>query len=299
MNRMKIPLAAAAAVTVLAAAADVEVDGIAATIGDVSVLRSEVRGEMRRAGVADESRFGEFLDKFVERALIMKAAAGSKMTMQEWVVDDRVRTIVEEVFGGDRNKLVESLAAQKMPYSDWRRRIREDLVVNAMRWNVVDRNVRASPAAMKAEYRDHPERYRSNDRVTVSVIVLKPENAELREVVSKGLAEGVSFADLARRHSADARAADGGVRRNVRPRDEFRAEICDVIERMGTGEISDWIELDGWSFLIRKDEASESQTLSFAEAYDAIEANVKKAESKRLYREWIERLKADTYIKVY
>jgi len=295
---MKLMLAAAAAAAALACAAEVEVDGIAATVGEMPILKSDVRGEMRRAGVADESRFAEFRDRLVERALILKAAAGSKMTMQEWVVDDRVRTIIEDVFGGDRNKLVESLAAQKIPYADWRRRIRDDLVVNAMRWNVVDKNVRASPSAMKAEFKAHPERYRSSDRLTVSVIVLKPENAPLREKISAELGK-VPFAELAKRHSSDSRAKDGGVWKDVKPSDEFRPEICDAIAKLGVGEVSEWIELGGWSFLIRKDAEDSSQTLSFADAYDAIEANVKKAEAKRLYTEWIGRLKADTFIKTY
>ena len=40
-------------------------------------------------------------------------------------------------------------------------------------------------------------------------------------------------------------------------------------------------------------------TLSFEEAYDKVEAAVKDADAKRLYDAWIERLKAETYIKVF
>ena len=39
--------------------------------------------------------------------------------------------------------------------------------------------------------------------------------------------------------------------------------------------------------------------LSLEEAYDAVEAAVKAAETERLYKAWIERLRAETYIRVF
>ena len=39
--------------------------------------------------------------------------------------------------------------------------------------------------------------------------------------------------------------------------------------------------------------------MSFADAYDVIAANVKNEEAKRIYTDWIERLKKETFIKVY
>ena len=68
---------------------------------------------------------------------------------------------------------------------------------------------------------------------------------------------------------------------------------------MPKGTVSHWIEIDGWSFLLRKDAETTGKALSFDEAYDAIEAAVKEEESRRLYSEWLERLKAETYIKVF
>jgi hypothetical protein len=68
---------------------------------------------------------------------------------------------------------------------------------------------------------------------------------------------------------------------------------------MPKGTISKWIELDGWKFLLRKDDETAGGKMSFADAYDAIAANVRNDEAKRLYVDWIERLKAATYIKVY
>ncbi len=294
---MKTILATAIALAASFATA-VEIDGLAATVGSATILKSEVYAEMRRAGIQDDSRYEEILARLVERSLMLKAAADAKMTLQEWVVDDRIRTIIDDAFGGDRNKLVESLAREKTTYADWRKRIKDDMIVGAMRWNTVDKNVIASPSALLAEYKAHPERYRSEPRMTVAVILLKPEDRAKRPEVN-GAIESKGFAEAARTYSADSRAKDGGVWKDVKPEEVFNPAVCAEIARIDEGKISRWIDLDGWSFLVKKISGSASKPRTFAEAYDDIAATVKEAEAKRLYNEWMERLKAGTYIHIW
>lgn len=265
----------------------VEVDGIAATVGAESILRSDVLNEMARSGARDGQSYPEVLNEMIDRKLILKAARESKMTMQEWVVENRIREIVNRSFGGDRNKLIETLGKQKISYPEWCAKTKDDLVIGAMRWNVVDKNAVASPAAMRAEYEAHKSRYAKDHQVSVSVILLKPEEAVRRDEILKALKEK-SFEDL------------GGKKyENVKPEELFKPEVCAEIEKMPKGTISHWIEIDGWSFLLRKDAETTGKVLSFDEAYDDIEAAVREEESRRLYTAWVERLRAETYIKVY
>ena len=273
--------------TSTSAAYAVEVDGIAATVGTETILRSDVMNEMARSGVRDGRAYADVLDEMINRKLVLKAARESKMTMQEWVVENRVREIVKNSFGGDRNKLIEALGKQKMSYPEWYAKTKDDLVIGAMRWNVIDKNAVASPAAMRKEYETHRSRYAKDHLVSVSVILLKPEEQAKREEISKQLAEK-SFEELG-----------GRKYENVKPEELFKPEVCEEIEKMPKGTISHWIEIDGWSFLLRKDAETVGKTLSFDEAYDQIEAAVKSEEASRLYNAWIERLRAETYIKVF
>ena len=265
----------------------IEVDGIAATVGTETILRSDVMNELARRGASDGRGYSEVLGEMVDRKLILKAARESKMTMQEWIVENRVREIINKAFGGDRNKLIEALGKQKMSYPEWYAKTKDDLVIGAMRWQVVDKNVSAPPAAMRKEYEANGSRYVKDHKVSVSVILLKPEEQEKRDEISAALKEK-TFEDLGGKKYED-----------VRPEDVFKPEICAEIEKMPKGTISHWIELDGWSFLLRKDGEDKGRKLSFDEAYDAVEAAVKEAEAKRLYESWMERLRAETYIKVF
>ena len=268
-------------------AAAVEVDGVAARVGTETILRSDVANEMRRMGLQDPSRFDEIRNEIIDRKLILKAAADAKMTLQDWVVENRMREIIAKAFGGDRNKLIETLGRQRMSYPEWQARMKEDMIVSAMRWNVVNKNVTASPAAMRAEFEAHPERYSKPATVSVSVIMLKPEEKDRRREIS-GKLKDVDFGELgAKRYE------------NVKPEDVFAPDLCKEIASLPKGAIGRWIEIDGWSFLVRKDGEEPGAAQTFDEAYDEIAENVKEAAAKKAYLAWIERLRAETYVKVF
>ena len=282
--------------TALAAFA-VEVDGIAARVGSSVILKSAVLGEMRRAGVGEE-KYAEVRGEMIERELILKAAARAKLQMQDWVVENRVREIVTRMFGGDANKFKAALAKDRVTFPEWRQRVKDDMVVAAMRWQTVDKTVSANPADMRREYESHPERYMTGNRVTVSAILIGPGDADKKSEIEEAL-KTEPFAEVAKKYSSDARAKDGGQWKDIKPEDEFRPEVCAEIAKMKKGETSKWIELDGWNFLVRKDDEKTGVKMSFEQAYDDVAQNVRKELADKRYREWIERLKAETYIKVY
>ena len=283
MRRLMLALAAAAALPLAA----VEVDGVAAKVGSETILRSDVVDEMRRMGLQDPSRYNEIRNEMIDRKLILKAAADAKMVLQDWVVENRMREIIAKAFGGDRNKLVEVLGRQKMSYPEWQARMKEDMVVSAMRWNVVNKNVIASPAAMLAEFKSHPERYSKPATVSVSVLTLKPEEGDRRREISAKLKD------------SDFEALGAKKYEDIKPEDVFAPELCKEIASLPKGTFSRWIEIDGWSFLVRKDGESAGVAQTFEEAYDAIAENVKEEAAKKAYLAWIERLRAETYVKVF
>ena len=290
-------LFAIAAVAFAGMCGAVEVDGIAAQVDSATILRSDVVTEMRRAGLSPD-RYNAVLDEMIERKLILKAANESKMTIQDWVVENRIRDIITRAFDGDRNRLMESLAQQKVSYPEWRQRLLDDMIVGAMRWQIVDKNVAASPAAMREEFANNPERYMAGGWTTVSVILLKPDEQDKRDEVAAALKER-PFAEVAREYSSDTHAAEGGVWKEVDPSEVFRPEVCKALADLPKGETSGWLDLDGWSFLLRKEDEAEMRSRTFAEAYDDIEANVREETAAKIYEEWIDRLKAKAYIKVF
>lgn len=306
----------AAVVSVAASAA--KLDGIAARVDSNVITVGDVMNELRRnpdAGrrmaSADElemeSLYRAALDALIERRLILKAASDKKVEIPEWVVDNQLREIVHGSFDGDMNRLEEELTRSRIPMTEYRNSVREDILVRGMRQQMVEQFVFVSPADMKKEYANHPERYRQEAKVSVRVILLKPgkEGDGVPSLgtrwaqISEELAAGVGFPDLAIRYSADSHAKDGGLWADINPEEAFRPEIAEAIAKLGVGRVSDMIDLDGWGFIVKKESESKAKKLSFAEAYDRISANVRREAAKKAYDEWIARLKENAFVKIY
>lgn len=294
-------------------------DGLAAKVNDNVIMVGDVMTEIQRSprlrghfttGRPEDAAklYDETLEMLIDRKLILQAAAEKKMTMQEWVVDNRVREIVKNAFGGDMNKLTEELAKSRVDITDWRNSIRDDMIIQAMRYQMVEKNLQATPAVMQKEYKEHRARYASEYKATVSVILLKPPRADDKDtpsVTTRGeeilarLEKGEDFADLARRYSTDSHAKDGGLWKDVNPQEAFRPEIADTIAKLKVGEFSPIVNLDGWGFIVRKDAETIGKQLSFSEAYDEIARNVKNEAGKAEYAAWMKRLRAQAYVVKY
>ena len=294
-------------------------DGLAAKVNDTVITIGDVMAEIQRSprlrghfasGRADDAvkLYSETLEMLIDRKLILQAAAAKKMEMQEWVVDNRVREIVKDGFEGDMNQLTAALTKEKVALADWRNTIRDDLIIQAMRYQMIEKYLQATPAAMRKEYKAHPERYEMEAKTTVSVILLsppRPGDKETPSVSTRGeellarLEKGEDFSDLARRYSADSHAKDGGQWKDVKPEEAFRPEIATTIAKLKVGEFSNLVNLDGWGFIVRKDAETIGRQLSFAEAYDEIARNVKAATAKEEYDAWMKRLRAQAFVKTY
>ncbi len=310
------------AVTLTAAAAEESagskamlLDGVAAYVNSEMITIAEVMNEVRRspwAGTAaarNEQRlremYGATLNALVDRKLILASAAKSEMSLQSWAVENRVREIVANNFEGDQIKLHQLLADRKITFEEWKNNLNEDLLITAMRYKNVDSRVNPTPKEIRAEYEANKGRYQTERAVAVSMIILDPPqegeptvDERARQIENK-LREGVSFAELARLYSKDAKASVGGAWGKVNPEDVFRKEICNLLNRLNPGETSPVLVLDGYGYIVRKEEQQDARALTFEEAAQYVESNLRMKMSEELYKAWMKRLRDESYVKIF
>jgi len=291
-------------------------DGVAAYVNTEMITIADVMSEVRRSPWADtapelrEKRLRELytatLNALIDRKLILAAAQKAKMELQSWAVDNRVREIVANNFDGDQTKLHNLLADRKIAYEEWRKNIEEDLKITAMRYQQVEKRVAPTPTEVRAEYEANKGRYQTETATAVSMIILDPPDKESDESVAvraekiaAALKAGTSFASLATTYSKDAKAVNGGSWGKVNPEEVFRKEIVEVLNKLKPGETSPVVVLDGYGYIVRKDEQQDARPLTFEEAAPYVESHLRMRQAEKLYKEWTTRLRAESYIKVF
>jgi len=228
------------------------------------------------------------------------------MQLQSWAIDNRVREIVANNFDGDQTKLHNLLADRKIAYEEWKKNIEEDLMITAMRYQQVEKRVAPTPSEVRAEYEANKGRYQTENATAVSMIILDPATQAGDEAIdaraakiAKALKEGTSFASLAKTYSKDAKASNGGSWGKVNPEDVFRKEIVEALAKLKPGETSPLLVLDDYGYIVRKDEQQDARSLTFEEAAPYVESHLRMRQAEKIYKEWTDRLRAESYIKVF
>jgi parvulin-like peptidyl-prolyl isomerase len=72
-----------------------------------------------------------------------------------------------------------------------------------------------------------------------------------------------------------------------------------ALNALKSGEVSGLVEINGYGYIIRKDEQKDARVLTFEEAHSLIESRLKMRQSEKLYKEWIARLRSEAYIKIF
>ena len=276
------------------------IDGVAAYVNTEMITIADVMSEVRRSPWAEasperrEKRLRELytatLNALIDRKLILAASQKSKMQLQSWAVDNRIREIVANNFEGDQTKLHNLLADRKITFEEWKKNIEEDLTITAMRYQQVEKRVTPTPAAVRAEYEANKGRYQTETATAVSMIILDPpdkpgdETVEARSAkIAEALKAGTPFASLARTYSKDAKAANGGSWGKVNPDDVFRKEIVVELAKLKPGDTAPLVVLDGYGYIVRKDEQQDARPLTFEEAAPYVESHLRMRQAEKLY----------------
>src|SRR5213083_2578089 len=129
------------------------VDGIAAVVnGDVitysqvrqlsapreKLLRSQLTGKELEKKMIEARELA--LKDLIDRRLVIQAFKKESYEIPDHIVDQRMREIIRESFGGDRNTFIKTLEAQNYTLGEFKEKEMERIIVQAMR----SKNVKTS-----------------------------------------------------------------------------------------------------------------------------------------------------------
>ncbi len=309
------PAGAQQAAPVVPRGGPIEVNGIAAKVNGRVITKNQVSfmlapvfaqlsAQYPRRGPEFEKQFNQakanVIQELVDRQIILDEFKQLGASIKPHIIDDEIKRQVRELYNGDEAKFREELKRSRLTMEGYREMTREKMVVQAMRAQQFSDAPPPLPNEIQQEYNEakHGMRDVSKDVISFRKIFIPaadPMNpgatAEsqlaLAEDLAGQIAAGKDFAELAKVHSRDAFAEQGGLQENI-PRTDLSPEFAAIIFDAPPGKVIGPL-LDPQGFTV-----AQSVKIDFgpspplAEVRDVMEERVRKKKTSTQYERWIE-----------
>jgi peptidyl-prolyl cis-trans isomerase SurA len=295
------------------------VDGIAAVVNGDIITYSQVRGlVVPREKLLRSQYTGEELVKkikearelalkdLIDRQLIIQSFKNEHFQIPDHFVDQRLREIINENFGGDRNTFIKTLEAQNYTLGEFKQMEVERIIVQAMRSKNVKKEIVASPSKIEEYYKAHLSEFTAKEQVKLRMIMIPShandgnaaaQKAMAEEILSK-LSGGAEFDRMAQIYSEDSSRDLGGdwgwiERKTLAPQLEKTAFNLPV------GRVSNIIEFSGNYYILKVEEKKGGSTPSLASMRDEIEKKLLQEQAQSLQEKWLASLRSKAYIRTF
>lgn len=268
-------------------------------------LRNQYRGPELEAKVK-ELRLAALQD-LIDRQVILDEFRSKEFKLPPYVVEEHIKTLIREEFGGDRGAFIRTLQAQGYTLSRFKDMQRDNIVVQAMRSQNTKSDLAVPPTAVKAYYDKHKKEFAANEQIKLRMIVLPKDGGEgnsadsqkeLITEIRRKVKDGADFAKLAQLYSQDSSAEVGGDWGWI-DRKTLNPELTDKAFAIPTGEIGEIFEMAGNYYLLKIDARKEPTYTPFDQVKAQIEGKLLQEERQKSQEKWLKQLRDKAYIKRY
>jgi parvulin-like peptidyl-prolyl isomerase len=227
------------------------------------------------------------------------------------LIDEDIKLMIRDIFNGDEAKFREEIERSNFTLDRYRELTRAKLEMRAIR-NLLFTDVPPpSPKEIENEYEEVKALFRdtSKDVVSFRKILIPSSNPAnpavtpesqllLAKDLVRQLSEGKDFSELAKSHSKDAFAANGGLQENV-PRPDLEPDFASILFEATVGEVLGPLSFTSGLVIVIpvKIEFAPSPPLD-DEMRAQIEQRVQRKKTSALYEKWIEKQRKQAIIKI-
>jgi parvulin-like peptidyl-prolyl isomerase len=268
------------------------------------MLRSQFTGEALVKAVK-EAREAALKD-LIDRQLIIQAFKKENFQIPDFFVNQRMREIIQENFGGDRNTFIKTLEAQNFTLGEFKKMESERIIVQAMRSRNVKKKQVVSPIKIEDYYRQHRDEFTAKEQIKLRMIMIpahsndpnaSTQRAMAEEILGK-LANGGEFDRIAQIYSEDSSRDLGGdwgwiERKTLAP------PLEKIAFNLPVGKMSNIVEYSGNFYILKVEEKKGGTTRSMAEAREEIEKKLLQQEAQELQERWIASLRSKAFIRTF
>ncbi len=306
----------------LAVAQEEIVDGVAAIVNDKVITYSEIREfvqpivqQLRREYSGQEliekirAAQRDALENLIDRTLILHEFNTKGYSIPDSIIEQQINETIANEYGGDRAAFIKTLQAQKLTYAQYRDKVRERTIIQAMRNRKSQQEIVVSPYKIEQYYKEHLADFKVDDQVKLRMIFIKkttpstntPDDDPRRllgnEILRK-LDSGAKFEDLAKQYS-DAKEAQQGGDWGWVGKDALRKELNETAFTLKPGQHSKLIETKEGFYILQVDDFKPAHTKPLSEVRNSIEKILVEEQRAKMMESWIKELRAKAYIRFF
>ena len=293
--------------------------GLAAEVENTVITFEELRREMAplipRIREASRSRaeftqrmeelYFEVLQNLIDRILIVEEFREKEYNLPQTFIENEFDRILIEDFENDRARFLEYLDSLGKNVREFRRDLRERIIVSVMRSEKRKSQSQISPERIEQFYNENKINFYVEEAVKLRIVMLRPlanEGADQMQqtvdLVFEKLESGTEFAEVARLYSQDSRRERGGDWGWIQ-RSDLKDELSAVAFSLEPGQYSDAIALGDQIFILYAEEKRDEGIQPINEVRDRIEEILASQLARQAQEQWIERLRREAYIRYY
>jgi hypothetical protein len=251
----------------------------------------------------------DILDSLIERELILSEFHNKiKGKIPSHAIDSEINRQVRELYNNNRNEYNKSLRQAGLTPQQHRRETEKKLIVQAMRAQQFKNAVPPLPNEVAKEFNKHKLKMRdmTGDALEFHKIYIPkfvPNNPlvtpktqlKLAESIVDQLNKGGDFSELAKKHSTDAWAEEGGKVEKTK-RTDLSPAFAAILMETPTGEILGPLEDSRGFTIVRLDKKYYGPTPPLSKVRKAVEGRVRAQKNKSKHDRWMKRLHDDAMI---
>ncbi|MFP4011957.1 MAG: peptidylprolyl isomerase [Spirochaetaceae bacterium] len=263
--------------------------------------RMQVQQQQNQGQPLSEDQMNEMranvLDGMINEELLYQEAQEQDVSASDDQVDQQLDQYREQY--GEEG-FTEALQNAGMTEEQLREELARSLTIQRLIEQEVDVEADVTEEERQQFYDENPEMFEQPESVTASHILLSTQEAESdaereearerAEELHDELEEGADFEELAREHSEDPSAEQGGSLGEF-SRGQMVPAFEDAAFALEPGEISDVVETQFGYHIIKVDEKSEGGTSSYDEVKDQIGQYLTQQKQQQAVQGYIEELK--------
>ena len=277
-------------------AANVAGEEISQTQLDEVIAQAESRlesqgQEIPAAGSQEYQAFQQNALQFlVQRVQFEQKAEELRVTVSEKEIDERLKRVITQFFGGSQKKYEESLETQGIEAQQVRDELRSTLLSEKI-FEKVGSKAKVTAAEIKAYYDAHPELYGQKGSRDVRHILVASKS--VADDLYRQLQRGADFAALAKKYSTDPGSKEIGGKYTVE-RGKAVAPFEKVAFALKVGEISKPVKTEfGWHIITALTKEKAGTKTPLASVRQQISATLLDQEQADAVTKWLEELKQE------